>query len=57
MLTKHHIISDGWSMNNYIQELAALYRAYHYNQHSPMTDFSIKNADYAAWQRDWLQAE
>ena len=28
VVTMHHIISDGWSMNNLIEEMAALYVAY-----------------------------
>ncbi|MFN6466411.1 MAG: non-ribosomal peptide synthetase, partial [Nostoc sp. DedVER02] len=51
----HHIVSDAWSMGVFIQELAALYNAYSQGEPSPLTPLSIQYADYALWQRNWLQ--
>ena len=56
-VTMHHIISDGWSINLFIQELAALYGAYAQGQLSPLPPLPIQYADYTMWQRQWLQGE
>jgi amino acid adenylation domain-containing protein len=57
VLTLHHIVSDGWSMGVLVQEVAALYSAYVQQQASPLPDLAIQYADYAYWQRQWLQGE
>ncbi|RUA17454.1 MAG: hypothetical protein DSY55_02140, partial [Clostridia bacterium] len=57
VIVLHHIVSDGWSNNILIQELALYYDAY-LNAHSPqLPPLPIQYADYAAWQRRWLQTE
>nr|MDZ8289085.1 amino acid adenylation domain-containing protein [Nostoc sp. ChiSLP01] len=53
----HHIVSDGWSIGVFIQELAALYNAYSQGQTSPLTPLPIQYADFAIWQRQWLQGD
>ncbi|MEH2355880.1 amino acid adenylation domain-containing protein [Nostoc sp.] len=53
----HHIVSDGWSMGVFIQELAALYNAYSQGQPSPLAPLPIQYADFAIWQRQWLQGD
>ncbi len=55
--TMHHIISDGWSMGVLIRELTTLYEAYTEGKPSPLPDLGIQYADYAHWQREWLQGE
>ena len=57
LLTIHHIISDGWSIGVFVRELAALYEAYTAGRPSPLPELSIQYADFAGWQRDWLQGE
>ena len=57
LVTIHHIISDGWSVGVFVRELAALYEAYTAGRPSPLQELSIQYADFAAWQRDWLQGE
>ncbi|HEU4508042.1 MAG TPA: amino acid adenylation domain-containing protein [Pyrinomonadaceae bacterium] len=57
LCTMHHIISDGWSMGVLIRELTTLYEAYATGQESPLPELSIQYADYAHWQREWLQGE
>jgi amino acid adenylation domain-containing protein len=57
LLTLHHIISDGWSMGVLIREMAALYEAFSSGQPSPLPEPVLQYADYAAWQRRWLQGE
>ncbi|MEH1805764.1 amino acid adenylation domain-containing protein [Nostoc sp.] len=51
----HHIVSDAWSMGVFIQELVALYNAYSQGKPSPLTPLPIQYADFAIWQRNWLQ--
>jgi amino acid adenylation domain-containing protein len=57
LLTLHHIICDGWSIGVFMSELAALYEAYASGQQSPLAKLPIQYADYARWQREWLQGE
>ena len=57
VLTMHHIVSDGWSMAVLIQELAALYEAFLRGKPSPLAELPIQYADFAHWQRQWLQGE
>ncbi|HEX8348925.1 MAG TPA: condensation domain-containing protein, partial [Hymenobacter sp.] len=57
LLTMHHIVSDGWSMGVMIRELAALYKAFSMGKPSPLPELPIQYADFAHWQRQWLQGE
>ncbi len=60
----HHIVSDGWSMGVFVQELASLYNAYSQGQPSlrdatrtSLAPLPIQYADFAIWQREWLQGD
>jgi hypothetical protein len=57
LLSIHHIVSDGWSMAIFFRELSLLYEAYANGQASPLADLPVQYADYAVWQRNWLQGE
>ena len=57
LLNFHHIVFDEWSSGLLIQELGALYTAFKQDQPSPLTDLLIQYADFAHWQREWLQGE
>jgi len=57
LLTMHHIVSDGWSMGVLFQELSTLYDAFSTGKPSPLSELPIQYADFAAWQRRWLQGE
>jgi amino acid adenylation domain-containing protein len=57
LLTMHHIVSDGWSMNVLVREITALYDAFSKGNRSPLPELPVQYADYAAWQRSWLQGE
>jgi amino acid adenylation domain-containing protein len=57
LLTVHHIIADGWSLGILNHELSALYASFVQGQPSPLEELSIQYADYALWQRQWLQGE
>ena len=55
LFTLHHIVADGWSMGVLSREVASLYTAFSRGQTSPLTDLPVQYADYAYWQRNWLQ--
>lgn len=57
LLTMHHIISDGWSLGVFGRELATLYQAYNAGESSPLPELTLQYADFAVWQREWLQGE
>lgn len=57
VVTMHHIVSDGWSMGIFVDELTALYRAFAGGQPSPLPELTIQYPDFAVWQRQWLQGE
>ena len=57
LLTMHHIVSDGWSMGVFIQELSTLYQAFCAGEPSPLPELPIQYADFAIWQRQWLSGE
>ncbi len=55
VVVMHHIISDGWSIGVLIRELTALYEAYCAGEPSPLPELGLQYADYAMWQREYLQ--
>jgi hypothetical protein len=57
LLVTHHIASDGWSSGILFRELTTLYEAFSRNQTSPLADLPVQYADFALWQRQWLQGE
>jgi hypothetical protein len=57
LLTMHHIVSDGWSMSVLIREVSELYSAFVNEREPELAELAIQYADYASWQREWLQGE
>ena len=57
LLTMHHVVSDGWSLRLLAGELGEIYGAYSRGLPSPLPELPIQYADYAVWQRRWLQGE
>lgn len=55
VVVMHHIISDGWSIQLILDELATLYRARVLGHEAGLPDLAIQYADYAVWQRRWLE--
>jgi amino acid adenylation domain-containing protein len=55
LLMVHHIISDVWSRGIFIRELTILYQAFVAGKPSPLPELPIQYADFAIWQREWLQ--
>ncbi|QGA51172.1 non-ribosomal peptide synthase/polyketide synthase [Pseudomonas brassicacearum] len=56
LLTLHHIVSDGWSMNVLIDEFIRCYDAHEAGIAPQLADLPIQYSDYALWQRRWLEA-
>ncbi|MFN6483748.1 MULTISPECIES: amino acid adenylation domain-containing protein [unclassified Nostoc] len=60
LLNLHHIVADGWSIGVLIRELGVLYKAFVENKRclmsSSLPELPIQYADFAQWQREWLQA-
>ncbi|GCF08361.1 amino acid adenylation domain-containing protein [Dictyobacter arantiisoli] len=56
-LNMHHIVSDGWSMGILVREFASLYQAASFGESASLSPLPIQYADYAHWQRTWLQGE
>src|SRR6266853_1216198 len=57
LVTMHHIVSDGWSMGILVNELSALYGSFLRGAADPLPALEIQYADYAVWQRQWIESE
>src|SRR3984885_5393579 len=57
LVTMHHIVSDGWSMGVLVNELSVLYGAFVRGEEDPLPALSVQYADYAVWQRKWIEGE
>ncbi|WP_427161138.1 amino acid adenylation domain-containing protein [Aliinostoc sp. HNIBRCY26] len=57
LLVIHHIVCDGWSMDIFRQELFSLYKAFCTGESSPLPALSLQYADFAHWQRQYLQGD
>ena len=57
LLTMHHVVSDGWSMGLLYREMAHLYHAFASGKPAPLGELAVQYADFAAWQRAWLEEE
>src|SRR5436305_670278 len=53
----HHIVSDGWSLDVLLRELAQLYTAFAERAPSPLSELPVQYADFALWQRRWLAGD
>ncbi|HWK52830.1 MAG TPA: non-ribosomal peptide synthase/polyketide synthase, partial [Hyphomicrobiales bacterium] len=56
VLTLHHIVTEGWAMDIFARELAALYEAFLADQPSPLPPLPVQYLDYSVWQHRWLDA-
>jgi surfactin family lipopeptide synthetase A len=57
LLTIHHIVSDGWSMEVLLRELNWLYGWFAAGQPSRLPELGIQYGDFAVWQREYLEGE
>ncbi len=55
LLTLHHIVGDGWSMNLLFEELTAAYAALAAGRSPVLPELPIQYADFAVWQRNRLR--
>jgi non-ribosomal peptide synthetase component F/acyl carrier protein len=53
----HHIVSDEWSMRLLLREVVVLYRAFGGGLPSPLPELPVQYADFALWQRRWLEGD
>ena len=57
LLTMHHLVADGWSIGILLRELATLYPGFCNQLPDELPALPISYADYALWQRQWLQTQ
>ncbi len=57
LIVLHHIVSDGWTGGIFFDELGALYNAITEKKPASLAPSPLQYADYAIWQRKWLQGE
>lgn len=57
LLGVHHIATDAWSTSIFIGEVANLYESFLSGEQSRLPELAIQYADFAVWQRDWLQGD
>jgi amino acid adenylation domain-containing protein len=57
LMLVHHIVSDRASREVLTRELMTIYSAYKEGRPHGLPELEIQYADYAAWQRSWLQGE
>jgi amino acid adenylation domain-containing protein len=55
LLTMHHIVSDGWSMEVLCRDLRRLYDARRQGREAVPAPLPVQYSDYAIWQREWLE--
>jgi|AGSF01.1.fsa_nt_gi non-ribosomal peptide synthase domain TIGR01720/amino acid adenylation domain len=53
----HHIIIDGWSKGIFFKELSYFYQSFLSKTPVNLPQLPIQYADFAVWQRQWLQGE
>jgi len=55
LLSAHHIVCDEWSTGILSRELMTAFNSFTSGQPSPLPELPIQYADFAVWQREWLQ--
>ena len=54
LLSQHHIITDGWSVKVFVDELAELYSAHVHGTAVALPELPIQYPDFAVWQSEQL---
>lgn len=57
LIPMHHIITDGWSIGLFVQELKTLYTAFSNGLPSPLPEVPLQYADFTLWQRQQFNEE
>ncbi len=52
---EHHFVHDGWSFGVMLREIKAMYPAFAAGRPSPLPEPPIQYADFAVWQREWME--
>jgi hypothetical protein len=55
LVTVHHIVSDGWSIGVFSDEVAAHYEAFSLGKPAALPDLPLQYADYAIWKNEQSQ--
>ena len=56
LVTLHHIVADGVSVELFVQELVSGYARHLQGDASPLVSLDVQYSDYARWQRLWLES-
>jgi amino acid adenylation domain-containing protein len=54
---EYHFVHDGWSFAVMLRELKAIYTAFVAGEPSPLPELPVQYADFAVWQRSWMEGE
>ena len=54
---EYHFVHDGWSFAVMLREIKAIYTAFKAGEPSPLPELPVQYADFAAWQRGWMEGE
>ncbi|WP_298510510.1 non-ribosomal peptide synthetase [uncultured Kordia sp.] len=54
VISMHHIITDGWSLDIFFAELLLLYKTFLNEKNSPLKPLQIQYKDFASWQNNQL---
>jgi len=57
VMVMHHIVSDAWALSILTREVAEIYQGFRRGEESPLEELKIQYADYANWQRSWIDGE
>ncbi|MEO7533123.1 MAG: amino acid adenylation domain-containing protein, partial [Ferruginibacter sp.] len=57
VIIMHHIASDGWSISVLVKEVVELYTSYEEDRPMLLPPLKVQYADYAIWQRKYLEGE
>ncbi|HEX7859903.1 MAG TPA: amino acid adenylation domain-containing protein [Verrucomicrobiae bacterium] len=57
VLVTHHVASDEWSLRILFREWAAYYTGIREGKEVALPELPIQYADFAQWQRDWLESD
>lgn len=55
--SEHHLIHDGWTQGVLLNEFITIFTSYFQGGASPLPELPIQYADFACWQRKYLQGE
>jgi len=57
LVTLHHIVSDGRSLDIFLLEMEVLYESFQTGKPAPLPELPVQYGDFALWEQDWLESE